>query len=333
MTTLSPHSITVKLLSQRGAEGFSGIEKRLPGGTLNQGDITLTTNPDEPADVVLIQNYLKYDEHISARRGFIWKWDNEPIVRHPFPQGVDRFFTHLSATANRDIVTAPPILDWWVNKSYDELKNIDQPEKNRLISAIASTKDWINGHRLRADFIKFLESSDLSVDVFGHGRSIELDDKWDGLAPYKYSVAIENSSKPDYWTEKIADCFLAFTVPFYWGATNLAEYFPEDSFVWIPIEDPQKALSVIRQEFQEGNYSKRLEALAEARRRILDEYSLGAQILKRVRLEREEILNAPPGTFKVQGRRTRPHGWNRSESAVANLQHQLRRLAKLVRLT
>jgi hypothetical protein len=44
---------------------------------------------DDPADVVVIQNSLKYDTRVTAREGYIWKWDNEPIVATPIARGYD----------------------------------------------------------------------------------------------------------------------------------------------------------------------------------------------------------------------------------------------------
>ena len=52
-----------------------------------------------------------------------------------------------------------------------------------------------------------------------------LKKKEDGLKSYKYSIIIENSSEVNYFTEKLIDACLLETVPIYWGAPNISEYF------------------------------------------------------------------------------------------------------------
>jgi len=233
-------------MSQRGPFDPQALARRMPGGSLEHEGVVFDLVGDEPADVVFIQNYLRYDQKITAKRGYVWKWNNEPIVRKPIEHGIDRVYTHLHLPDNPEAHTAPPVLDWWVEKTFDELDGMEPPRKSGDLSVIASTKVDIPGHIQRHQFIARLEAEFPDVDIFGHGRARSLEDKWDGIAPYRYSIAIENTSKDDYWTEKIADCFLSYTVPLYFGATNISDYFPEDSYIWLPIDNPERAIEVVR---------------------------------------------------------------------------------------
>jgi hypothetical protein len=316
--------IVVCVLSQRGWVTPEGLARRLPGGSLTVGNLRFTTEPDSNTDVVIIQNYLRYDTSLWSRRGFIWKWDNEPIVNDSISRGYDRVFTHLDISDSR-VTTAPPVLDWWVGKTYDELERLGAPDKPKDLSAIASTKDWIAGHRARAEFIQLLEEEIPRMDIFGKGRPRELEDKWDGLAPYRYSIAIENTSKPDYWTEKISDCFLSYTVPFYFGATNIDEYFPDGSYIWLPIDQPAKAIETIKQAIADDDWKSRLPLLTKARRRVLERYSFYAQVSTLINQNLPELLAAPRVRKKVKGRRTRPRGWIRGEGVVGNIQAEIKR--------
>ena len=117
--------------------------------------------------------------------------------------------------------------------------------------------------------------------------------KWEGLAPFRYSLAIENSKHDHYWTEKIADCFLAGTVPIYWGAPNIGEYFPAEAMIVLDSLDPEKAARVIKAEATPEAYQRRLPALREAKRRILDDYNLFEVIHQMLRAKRMEALGAP----------------------------------------
>ena len=317
-------AIVVRITSQRGGPDQNLLASQMPGGTLDQGDIRFTTE-DEPADVVVVRNYLKYDTGFNVKRGYMWSWHNEPINRKPFAKGFDRIFTHEDSSDPR-AVPAPPILDWWVEKSWDELASLQPPKKTRSLSVIASNKSMIPGHRRRQEFVALLEDSSLDVEVFGEGRARSLGDKWEGLAPFRYSIAIENTSKTDYWTEKISDCFLSFTVPIYFGATNIGDYFPEESFIWLPIDNPQQALETLRAAVRDDSWASRLAALKEARRLVLDEYSLFGQLSNRIRTEKTQIIAAPRVTVAVHGRRTRPGGRVRQVGLKQNLKVQWSRL-------
>ena len=180
----------------------------------------------------------------------------------------------------------------------------------------------MTGHRRRQEFVGLIEHSVVGVDVFGEGRTRILRDKWEGLGPYRYSVAIENTSKPDYWTEKISDCFLSFTVPIYFGATNIGDYFPEESFIWLPLDDPPRALDTLRAAVKDDSWTSRLAALKQARRLVLDDYSLFGQLSRRIRSEKNEIIAVPRVPVAVHGRRIRPGGWVRRVGLRKNLQVQ-----------
>jgi len=163
-------------------------------------------------------------------------------------------------------------LPWHAGRSYDEMAQEGFPKKSKNLSIIASNKSFTAGHQQRLAFVEQLKQRSLG-DLFGRGVR-ELPIKWDGLAEYRYSVAIENCEYPDYWTEKIADCFLAGTIPFYHGCPNIADYFPPESFVWIDLANPEKALARIEEVMAGGDWEKRQPALAKAKNLVLNEYNL-----------------------------------------------------------
>jgi len=52
------------------------------------------------------------------------------------------------------------------------------------------------------------------------------------LRKYKFAICYENARDiPGYITEKIFDCFFAGCVPVYWGAPNVTDYIPADTFI------------------------------------------------------------------------------------------------------
>lgn len=164
------------------------------------------------------------------------------------------------------------------SKGYNELKQIDRIPKTKMISIVSSNKTRTPGHQQRMKFISLLKSHfGEQLDVFGSGIQI-IADKWDGIAPYKYHIAIENSVVKDYWTEKLADPFLAQAYPFYHGCPNIDEYFPQNSLTKIDIYRPDEAIAIIEKAIQH-DYSHTFDSeVQEAKRLILDQYQIFPQL-------------------------------------------------------
>ena len=171
-----------------------------------------------------------------------------------------------------------PVGDVVWDKDYDELKATGEPEKTKLLSVISSDKDFTPGHCRRSEFVaKLKEHFGDRLDVFGRGVR-EIEDKWDALAPYKYHFALENSSYPHYWTEKLSDTFLAYSFPIYGGCPNVQDYFPEGSLLAIDMDRPESAMGAIEKALQQNLWECSREARAEARNLVLDKYNLFALV-------------------------------------------------------
>lgn len=106
-------------------------------------------------------------------------------------------------------------------------ENIRFAKKRDAVSIIAPTKQVSEGHRIRDEVI-YKYADDL--DVFGYGHRA-LPDKMICLEEYRYHVAVENCSQNGYFTEKLIDCFVAETYPIYWGAPDVSDFFPSESFL------------------------------------------------------------------------------------------------------
>jgi hypothetical protein len=187
-------------------------------------------------------------------------------------------------------------LGWHVLTDWTELSGFAVPEKEKMISCIASKLQQFKGHRLRHNFINILQKEIPSIDFFGKGSNY-IPDKMDGLLPYRYSIAIENTAAPYYFTEKITDCFLAYTVPVYYGCKNIGKYFPEKSFIWIDIGEPVKAVAKIRQIIEQDDWQERVSALQEARVLVLNKYqplAAAAGILRQIQTSKKQQIRLKP---------------------------------------
>lgn len=97
-------------------------------------------------------------------------------------------------------------------------------EKSRHMSLIASAKRQLTGHKLRHQIVAWIRESESDVDLLGRAHQ-PIENKSDGLAPYRFSVVIENCREPGYLSEKLMDCLLCRAIPIYWGAPDVAEFF------------------------------------------------------------------------------------------------------------
>ena len=102
--------------------------------------------------------------------------------------------------------------------------SLDQSRKTKNISLIASDKNSLEGHKLRHMVVNEVRNSPLEIDLMGRKyRPIKY--TFEGLSKYRFSVIIENSKQTSYFTEKLIDAFICETVPIYWGAPNVGDYF------------------------------------------------------------------------------------------------------------
>lgn len=268
------------------------ILRQTPGGNGIWGGIRFTTSNTEECDaLVVLNNRMKSAVRTHCPKGRVWALMQEPYAKGftdwmvEGHDAFDRVYTNFLPSSDPKYITSQPALPWHVNRTFDELTACAIPEKNRPLSWIVGNCHDLPGHLKRGVFLRAVQA-DKTLDIDLFGRAVHfIEDKWDGLAPYRYSIAAENTSWPDYWTEKIADCFLAWTVPFYHGCGNLEKYFPADSFIRIDIEKPDEAIEIIKNSLQEDDWRRRLPALEEARHRVLYEYQIFPVLAKLIKDE------------------------------------------------
>lgn len=287
------------------------ILKLLPGYSRNQtsnhgrwGDKVFYCEEDGDCDYAIVFNRVgKNNRYINCPPSNVWQIVQEPYIYHAHDWMFDdqeqysKVLSHQPLENNAKHVRNYPLLTWYVNKTYDELTAINTPNKCKEISWVTSKKMIFPGHRQRLAFMDSLTASDICIEIFGKGINF-LDDKWDGLASYKYSLAIENTITDDYWTEKITDCFLAYTLPIYCGCENIGDYFPPGSYIKVDITKPEEALNIIRDTILNNEWEKRLDAIKEARELVLNKYNTFAYLSKLIDLDIDRKNNKEPLTLK-----------------------------------
>ncbi|RAX55307.1 hypothetical protein CCY99_00990 [Helicobacter sp. 16-1353] len=197
---------------------------------------------------------------------------------------------------NTIFIKYPPMMYFLFapNMPYNELCNLPIPRKIKEISCIASfDKKAFAGHLDRMKFVKALQNSHLGdkIDFYGNKTPNELAEKKDGILPYKYTIAIENNAQSDYFSEKIMDAYLGYAMPIYFGAGNIERYFPKNSFIKIDIYNVEDSIKRLENLLESNFYEEHFGAILEARRRVLEDYSMlesmGKEILKDYKTHKE----------------------------------------------
>jgi hypothetical protein len=252
--------------------------RQTPKGSGWWRDLQFTQDPVERCDYLVVLNNRRNEKvTVQCPEQNFWCVMQEPYIPllHDWMikdlDWCSRIFSHVGVAAPEKFEQSHPALPWHINRSYDQLLAMKPPCKSRLVSWVTSRLTFLPMHRKRMAFFKHLQSERYPVDVYGKGIRY-IADKWDGLAPYHYSIVIENDRHNDYWSEKLADCFLSWTVPVYDGCLNLGNYFPTDAFIRIDADNPVASLHILTETANPQDWRRRLEAVEEARNLVLQRW-------------------------------------------------------------
>lgn len=259
---------------------YTDLRCQTPGLDGRWDDLFVTTDPIPECDLLVVLNSPRRDIRVRVPAGNKWLFSQEsPIEKYRWHHDsfayFDRIFTFWDGPFPERIVHDHAALPWHVGRNYVELAALTRQDalaaKRDAVSWVTSNARWKEGHQTRMRFKDYLLEEGFAFDLFGRGFN-PVAHKFDGLFPYKYSIAVENHACDHYWTEKIADCFLSWTMPIYSGATNILSYFPKESMILIDPSDQAGALQTIREAMASDRFGRNLDAVEEARRLVLEKY-------------------------------------------------------------
>ena len=221
----------------------------------------------------------------------------EPVSIKSYSKSYTRQFGHLLTNRPPEAENHPHYhlgRGYFIPFVHDVPKIGMATNKPNVVSAVCSAKQMKHTrHHDRFELVKALAAEVDGFDWYGKGVR-PLGRKEDALVPYKYHVAIENHIAPHHWSEKFADAVLCECLPFYAGDPTLAEIFPKESFVPIPIDDPAEAVRIVKGAIANGEYEKRREAIQEAKRLILTKYNFWQQVIEVVESSKPPKPSNPP---------------------------------------
>lgn len=226
----------------------------------------------------------------------------EPVSIKSYSRAYTRQFGHLLTNRPFEAENHPHYFlgrgyYLWFNgrRFYADTAAAVMPPKTNLISAVCSAKRMKHtSHDARYRLVERLNAEIAGFDWYGKGIR-PISKKYEAIDSYKYHVAIENHIGAHHWTEKLADAFLSECLPFYAGDPALAECFPTESYIPIPIDDPDEAVRIIRGSIASGECEKRREAVLESRRLVLSKYNFWAQVIALIEARESAPASAPGG--------------------------------------
>jgi hypothetical protein len=239
---------------------------------------------------------VKRDEKVFVRKAIIFYTTEETEMRK-YDMNQLRNFDYI-LTSRKDfheirnkIIKTHYFNSWFVTGKYNDFLNNFEISKSKLLSTVTSNLNNTYLHIKRQEVIKILvKNLGVEFDVFGRGIK-EIKNKEEGLLDYKFSIAIENSVIPDYFTEKLIDCYLTHTVPIYFGCPNISDYFDVNSMILIDdINDTSRIIEQVKNVIDDPQlYSSMIQKVIEAKNNYLNELS-PFQVLNNVisKLENEE---------------------------------------------
>jgi len=171
------------------------------------------------------------------------------------------FFTH-----DKTLLDQYPNTRWipgngiWVGNSYGG-GELSISSKDRMTSFITSLKETTALQRLRVRLAEKLQvKSDYEIDVFL--RSTYAYDYLpisQCLQRYRFSLIIENTQSPLYFTEKLLNCFATGTIPIYLGATEIDKFFDINGI--IVFSSRKQLLNDILPRLSVDLYSSKMESI------------------------------------------------------------------------
>jgi len=208
-------------------------------------------------------------------------------------------------------------------KYFQELKQL---EKTKKISVICSNKVHTDNHHLRVEFLKKLKLHfGDQLDWYGNGVN-EIKHKYEGIFDYKYHIVLENDSRKNLISEKLFDSMLGLSLPIYYGAPNILEYFDKNSLYTIDINDIDTSIETIENILKNDNYEEYLDNLIESKDKILKEYNFLNRIIEIIETNKNIKLNNQEFIYSLNSSK---YYWKKFVSYKLKIKRTLKRRLRI----
>jgi hypothetical protein len=131
------------------------------------------------------------------------------------------------------------------------------------------------------------------MDFYGRGHS-PIRDKIDAIRTYKYHIAIESCNLENYWTEKLTDAWVGWSLPVYCGDPSITERIPDPRGIEvIDIRDIGSAIQRVESILYDDPYESRLDAIGKCREWAISESNPYERACRIIESSGERTQNTP----------------------------------------
>ena len=160
-----------------------------------------------------------------------------------------------------------------INLDFSKLSSLEAPYIDE-VSVITSSKNISKTHQRRLLFIEELSGLlGTKIKIFGRGFN-PIEDKCEVLSKYRYHIALENTEQRDHWSEKLSDPIIALNRVYYFGCSNIKDYFHPGSVLPIDIDDPVQVSRIILDEMNNNYWESSQELFKSSKIKVFNEYNL-----------------------------------------------------------
>ena len=293
-------------------------------GICNGVRFLLNNDPEKIAEWLVVFDSPPGDfvTHIPTHRRILVITEPPEVKPYP-PRYLRQFGTILTpfslpGAGKNSLHVAGACLNWhygvrtvsgsWETKfaSLESIRQMPVPPKSKLLSVICSTKTFTQAQHNRIRFVeRLIRHFGSALDVFGRGRN-PIDDKADAIAAYKYHIVLENNRIGNFWTEKLSDALIGYSLPLYAGAPNIPSAIPDaNGVVVLPIEDNDAAIKIIESLLEADPYAERFQAIARCREWCLETTNVFARVARIIQHApcHGDTVSSPQGLYTVKNSR------------------------------
>jgi hypothetical protein len=128
----------------------------------------------------------------------------------------------------------------------------DTSQKKFQASFLTSSKNFTYGHKCRQGIYSTLPDviqchnhghSSTPLPITKHRSPPYLATKRDLLVPFQYTIVVENGQHINFFSEKINDACATKTIPIYWGAPNVGDFYNKDAI--LSFDGTQELLDIL----------------------------------------------------------------------------------------
>jgi len=190
--------------------------------------------------------------------------------------------------------------------------------KTQTISVFCSSKVFTRQQEIRLRFVDRLKFElGALVQHFGQGFN-PVEEKADGLDPFRYTVVLENNRIDGFWTEKLADAYLGHCFPIYSGGRIPDSDFSAAARLDIDTSHMDETIGRIVETIGDDRFEKMGPQLSEQRRLVMERHNFFAvadRLISERRCDGETLLDSPVpirGSYWFQQRTGPIRRWLRS---------------------